>query len=1440
MSKSTFYFLIIAFLSLSFCRAQQLRGVRLSAEGDQSGLPIYGVKGEGYRSHPEGLADQCLWHTGDTIYMFGGRTNVQGVALSNRVNNRLWRYSPNGNWELIGGDSISLGNSNPLDSFTVRYGTVGQASEGNQPGPRMGASYFTGIDGRFYMYGGYGLATDTIGTLGDLWSYSNGLWTFLAGDSIANPQAFHVNQGPSLAFAKPGARFQSACWMDDQEDIWLFAGSKYDYNSIDSNYQDLWKWDGLTWSWQGGDSLLNQGSEVLNQDTIWPASRHGAASTYFNGNLYLIGGFGSENRPDNDFLQNLWSWDGAAWTILSNCSGSSSPAPSANAFLTVINNQLTLIGISTANIFLAGIPGLKYNGSQAIYKYLGNGAWSEDFIGLSNGFQQRGPLGLYHPELSPFFSSSNMACVNTGSELYLYGGQLDQDYTQVQSDFYKYNGSNWAFLSGAGIQDSFQNASGPFAQPGERYLATGFFDKQNSKFYYFGGKGKDVNGRVGNLNDLWLYDRGAWKWLSGSQERNPRARYGIKYQSDSGSTPGGRQSAASWLDGNGDFWLMGGRGYDYDGNYGYLNDLWKFDGVFWTWMSGDSIVDQSGVYGLLNIADSANSPRARDGHHIWLKPNGDLILFGGQGLYNGSTRRFNDLWKWDGSTWTWIGGSSSGDPSSVYTGVNAIPGGRSYAAISAYDDGFYLFGGIGRNQANLYSYLDELWHFDGSEWELLDGRIGERYPKPLAAKASDNADSVQPGGVYGAHLWKLDSSLYLFGGRAHYADEGKSFASNTLWHWDGENWAFLKGDTTSVDSLHKTIGPNIDGEFSFNSLASGRYQGICWQELDGLHLIGGYGIGDDGALGPYLSDHWTLDQGNLWDGHSWSLGTSNSKAQNAQISGTISPGNLQAKDLFIDADCTMDFTGDSLRISGDLYLQHNILGRPLVEFNGLAYQEILGEDSLYVLGIVKLDSLATLKANERLCIGAQNDSIHGQLFNHGEIEGLVEFEYYLNLDSSANNGRYFHIGNVLDSVSILDFNQGGIMNTGNDNSGVNTVWQWDATNSNWFSPSNRLLAPGTGLAIYAGANASGNFIFNDNQSRRLVVRAKVPKLAPVQLNLDYHNGQGSGLSFNGGNSSQQTEGWNLISNPFPHDLDLEPILTQLNNSALYMWNGESYAAWAGVSINGGSSVLAPGQGFYIQLDDGQSSLSSLNISSSPAGMGASQRHKTESAKEGLLLSLKQGSRNLDQLWCGIDRKATAGFDGKLDAWQMNYNQAQFAAQLDSGQCTIAHYHPDSIDIIPLSLLARSYQGQDLEIVLERINLAASIEVFLVDRLRDQELKISAGMRYSFRHDSLWSQRFLLRFQKGGALEEKEESNFHQAFVYQEGSSCFLDLKAFNDRELNLRLFNSSGALVEEYLKVTARHRIEILRESPSACYFLHISDAQSSSSLIESMSLYKP
>lgn len=276
-------------------------------------------------------------------------------------------------------------------------------------------------------------------------------------------------------------------------------------------------------------------------------------------------------------------------------------------------------------------------------------------------------------------------------------------YTQAAAQWTWIRGSNTRNLNGVyGVkgEPSFLN------DPGSRFASVTWTDPEGD-LWLFGGDGYSTLSSTGLLNDLWKYDRAAntWTWMGGDHIRDQHGIYGIKGTASPTNKPGARRAAISWADASGKLWMFGGFGYAAAGPSGSLNDLWSYDRStnMWTWVSGDHIINEHGIYGTQGIPQAINKPGARSGATAWKDPAGKLWLFGGNGQpESGAQGKLNDIWKYDpnNNQWTWIKGSKFRDLNGVYgsMGIPAMentPGSRE-ESISWMDanGALWLFGGM--------------------------------------------------------------------------------------------------------------------------------------------------------------------------------------------------------------------------------------------------------------------------------------------------------------------------------------------------------------------------------------------------------------------------------------------------------------------------------------------------------------------------------------------------------------------------------------------------------------------------------------------------------------------------------------------------------------------------------------------------------------------------
>ena len=292
------------------------------------------------------------------------------------------------------------------------------------------------------------------------------------------------------------------------------------------------------WTWMGGPNVPGQGGiygtlGIPAANNI-PGAREQAISwTDASGNFWLFGGSGNDstipfngtNEHEADaYLNDLWEYSAGQWT----------------------------------------------------------------WIGGSNLADQSGIYGTQGvPDNIPGPRSGSVRWIDASGTLWLFGGQTyipTPPLTNLSSinhlnDLWKFSAGQWTSMGGSstGEQSGIYGTQGTAAHgniPGGRFHAMSWTDTSGN-LWLFGGDALDSNGTKGDLNDLWKYSAGQWAWMGGSNVGEQPGIYGTQGTASPGNVPGGREQSFSWTDASGNFWLLGGNGYDSQGNYGFLSDLWE-------------------------------------------------------------------------------------------------------------------------------------------------------------------------------------------------------------------------------------------------------------------------------------------------------------------------------------------------------------------------------------------------------------------------------------------------------------------------------------------------------------------------------------------------------------------------------------------------------------------------------------------------------------------------------------------------------------------------------------------------------------------------------------------------------------------------------------------------------------------------------------------------
>lgn len=423
----------------------------------------------------------------------------------------------------------------------------------------------------------------------------------------------------------------------------------------------------------------------------------------------------------------------------------------------------------------------------------------------------------------------------------------------------------WSFLGGSSVIDQPGIYTGTNPRPGARYGAVSWIN--NNYLWLFGGYGLGANGNLssqGYLDDLWKYDviNNKWIFVKGNTFTNTGGTY--NHPNPNNNKPAGREASMCWKGANGNLWLMGGRS-GADGSNGFSNDhhndLWRFDTTtkIWTWIKGDTVVNQPGLYKHPNPLE--NRPKARKGGITWTGADGSLWLMGGESYEPSPIGRalLNDLWKFDTTAkiWTWISGDSITNQTGLYTHSNPQknkPGSR-YGAVSWTGNGsLWLMGGtVYYEDETGFDYTDphnDLWKFDTTTkvWTCVKGdstlgNLGSyKHPQPEKNRPKARTHAISwcdtkgnfwlMGGAYGGYLndlWKFDTATKI--------------------------WTWIKGDST-------LFSPGIYNDPTKNTPGS-RWGTISWVDAsDNLWAFGGYGT-DGNSISGFLNDFWKINSSAL-------------------------------------------------------------------------------------------------------------------------------------------------------------------------------------------------------------------------------------------------------------------------------------------------------------------------------------------------------------------------------------------------------------------------------------------------------------------------------------------------------------------------------------------------------------------------------------------------
>ncbi len=638
---------------------------------------------------------------------------------------------------------------------------------------------------------------------------------------------------------------------------------------------EVWKWNGSTWTKIGGDGISNSWADQTYEQVTALAS---------NGTA-LYAGLGNT------------AGDAEVWTcdLATNCTSWTKIAGDGLGGITTAYS--TISSFATHSGVLYAGTGLTGAGNGDVFKYNGGTSWTQ--VG-GDGLNSSWAASMIE-KVATMYSD--------GTYLYAGLGTSTND-----ADIWRYNGTSWTQVGGDGITGSYgaglETVHSLTGFGGNLYAAFGDGGQEASVYKYNGTTWTQIGGNpVGGWNsatinatlslvndgtnlyagngqgagagEVFKYTGSTWTKIGGASVNNSWAAAGsvsamVFANSKLYAAPWSTATAnmnSMMYEWNGTTWTNTG------GNF--LNNSWGGNGIAridsTTTMNGKMYIGLGNVTNAAQVYEYDGTTARRIGgaglDGSWAANTyedvSSMTSYKGE-LYVGLGSGAGDaeVWKWNGSTWTKIGGD----------GINSAWGTSSennVPSMTVWNGNLYV--GLGTQ-----AYQADIWKWDGSTWTLVAGTLGNT----IAATGVNGSWYISPRSVESMTVWN-DQLCAGLGGSGAYSE---------LWCWTGTgNWTKIGGGSgagvnsswasaaavTSLAAYKGELYAGIQG--NSHQVSVWKWNGTTWTQVAGqdvnstwsdgaytyaraLTVYNGnlyFGVGYSGSSNP-TGDVWR------WNGSAWS------------------------------------------------------------------------------------------------------------------------------------------------------------------------------------------------------------------------------------------------------------------------------------------------------------------------------------------------------------------------------------------------------------------------------------------------------------------------------------------------------------------------------------------------------------------------------------------
>ncbi len=316
----------------------------------------------------------------------------------------------------------------------------------------------------------------------------------------------------------------------------------------------------------------------------------------------------------------------------------------------------------------------------------------------------------------------------------------------------------------------------------------------------------------------------------------------------------------------------------------------------------------------------------------------------------------------------------------------------------------------------------------------------------------------------------------------------------------------------------------------------------------------------------------------------------------------------------------------------------------------------------------------------------------------------------------------------------------------------------------------------------------------------------------------------AGLTYTN-NSTVNYDGYNLVGNPYPSSVDIDNLGVTLSNldGTFYFWNPAhnaglgGYAYWTkgspGTGVNGATSAIPVGQGFFVHTSTGDGALSFSNA----ARVHGAQPFNKSGEENVLRLILTQGEMS-DETIIRYLPDASPQRDAAFDAIKLKNS-------------SVNNLYTQSEDGIDLAINTYSFPGQTAEIPVTAdfvtqgeysitLSGAETVEgiynVYLTDLLSGARQNMRQNPVYQFSASAGESQqRFILTFPDLG-IDDEIVSN---PGIYAIGKTVYVQFPQATMGEISI--FALTGQLVQNE-KFSGQGNIQFETSLKSGIYLVRV------------------